>query len=49
MGLKSAHSQECDFQETGEVDMFLKVGTYFQERWGSLENGFCVKKKSERT
>ena len=45
MGLKSAHSQECDFQEAGEVDRFLKVGTHFQERWGSLENGLCVKRK----
>ena len=45
MDLKSAHFQECDFQETGEVDMFLKVGTHFQERWGSLENGLCVYRK----
>ena len=30
MDLKSAHSQESDFQESGEVDRFLKMG---------LENG----------
>ena len=39
MGLKSVHSQEYDFQESGEVDRFLKMGTHFQERSGSLENG----------
>ena len=27
MDLKSAHSQESDFQESGEVDRFLKMGT----------------------
>ena len=27
MDLKSAHSQESDFQESGEVDKFLKIGT----------------------
>ena len=42
MDLKSAHSQESDFQESGEVDRFLKMGTHFQERSGSLENGLCV-------
>ena len=42
MDLKSAHSQEYDFQESGEVDRFLKMGTHFQERSGSLENGLCV-------
>ena len=42
MDLKSAHSQESDFQELGEVDRFLKMGTHFQERSGSLENGLCV-------
>ena len=42
MDLKSAHSQESDFQESGEVDRFLKMGTHFQERLGSLENGLCV-------
>jgi len=42
MDLKSAHSQEFDFQESGEVDRFLKMGTHFQERSGSLENGLCV-------
>ena len=42
MGLKSAHSQEYDFQESCEVDRFLKVGTHFQERSASLENGLCV-------
>ena len=42
MGLKSAHSQEYDFQESGEVDKFLKMGTHFHERSGSLENGLCV-------
>ena len=42
MDLKSAHSQESDFQESGEVDRFLKMGTHFQERSGSLENGICV-------
>ena len=42
MSLKSAHSQESDFQESGEVDRFLKMGTHFQERSGSLENGLCV-------
>ena len=29
MDLKSAHSQESDFQESGEVDRFLKTGTHF--------------------
>ena len=42
MDLKSAHSQESDFQEPGEVDRFLKMDTHFQERSGSLENGLCV-------
>ena len=42
MDLKSAHSQDSDFQESGEVDRFLKMGTHFQERSGSLENGLCV-------
>ena len=42
MDLKSAHSQESDFQESGEVDRFLKMGTHFQERSDSLENGFCL-------
>ena len=42
MDLKSAHSQESDFQESGEVDRFLKMGTHFLERSGSLENGLCV-------
>ena len=42
MGLKSAHSQEFNFQESGEVDRFLKMGTHFQERSGSLENGLYV-------
>ena len=43
MDLKSAHSQESDVvQESGEVDRFLKMGTHFQERSGSLENGLCV-------
>ena len=42
MDSKSAHSQESDFQESGEVDRFLKLGTHFQERSGSLENGLCV-------
>ena len=42
MDLKSAHSQESGFQESGEVDRFLKMGTHFQERSGSLENGLCV-------
>ena len=27
MDLKSAHSQESGFQESGEVDRFLKMGT----------------------
>ena len=40
--LKSAHSQESDFQESREVDRFLKMGAHFQERSGSLENGLCV-------
>ena len=42
MDLKSAHSQESDFQESGEVDRFLKMGSHFQERSGSPENGLCV-------
>ena len=42
MDLKSAHSQESGFQESGEVDRFLKMSTHFQERSGSLENGLCV-------
>ena len=37
MGLKSAHFQEYDFQESGVGDRFLKMGTHFQERSGSLE------------
>ena len=42
MGLKSAHFQEYDFQESGVGDRFLKMDTHFQERSGSLENGLCV-------
>ena len=42
MDLKSAHPQESDFQESDEVDRFLKLDTHFQERSGSLENGICV-------
>ena len=42
MGLKLAHSQEFDCQESGEVDKFLEMGTHFQERSGSLENGLRV-------
>ena len=42
MDLKSAHSQESDFQESGEVDRYLKMGPHFQERSGSLKNGLCV-------
>ena len=42
MGLKSAHFQESDFQESGVGDRFLKMGTHFQERSGSLENDLCV-------
>ena len=42
MGLKSAHFQKYDFQESGVGDRFLKMGTHFQERSGSLENGLCV-------
>ena len=41
MGLKSAHFQEYDIQESGVDDRFL-MGTHFQERPGSLENGLCV-------
>ena len=41
MGLKSAHFQEYDFQESGVGDRFLKMGTHFQERSDSLENGLC--------
>ena len=40
MGLKSSHFQESDYQESGEVDRFLKMGTHFQERSSSFENGF---------
>ena len=29
MDFKSAHSQEHDFQESGEVDIFMKMGTHF--------------------
>ena len=29
MGLKSAHFQESDFQESGVVDRFLKMSTHF--------------------
>lgn len=32
MDLKSAHSQEFDFQESGEVDRFLKMSTHFHKR-----------------
>ena len=42
MDLKSTHSQDYDFQESGEVDRFLKMGTHFQERSGSLEIGIRV-------
>ena len=42
MDLKSAYSQESDFQESGEVDRFLKMGTHFQERSDSLENGLVL-------
>ena len=49
MGLKSVHSQEYDFQESGGVDGFLKMGTHFQERSGSLENGLCLKKIRKRS
>ena len=42
MDLKLAHSQESDFQESGEVGRFLKMGTHFQETSGSLEIGLCV-------
>ena len=42
MRLKSAHFQEYDFQESRVGDRFLKMGTHFQERSGSLENGLCV-------
>ena len=42
MGLKSAHFQEYGFYESGVGDRFLKMGTHFQERSGSLENGLCV-------
>ena len=42
MDLKSAHSQEFYFQEPGEVDRFFKMGTHFQERSGSLENGLVL-------
>ena len=31
MDLKSAHSQESDFQESGEVDRFLKMGPFSRE------------------
>ena len=42
MGLESPHFTENDFQESGVGDRFLKMGTHFQERSGSLENGLCV-------
>ena len=42
MGLKSAHFEESDFQESGVGDRFLKMGAHFQERSGSLEYGLCV-------
>ena len=43
MDLKSAHSQESDFQESGEVDRFLKLGTHFQEKSIGLsgKRSFC--------
>ena len=34
MGLKSAHSQESDIQESGEVDRFLKMGNPFSREIG---------------
>ena len=37
MDLKSAYSQESDFQESGEVDRFLKMGTHFEERSVGLD------------
>ena len=40
MDLKSAHSQESDFQELGEVDRFLKMGIHFQERGFWLSPGY---------
>ena len=43
MDLKSAHSQESDFQESGEVDRFLKMGTHFQENPFSREIGLSGK------
>ena len=42
MGLKSAQFQEYDFQESGVGDRFLKMGTHFRERSGSLENGLSL-------
>ena len=43
MDLKSARSQESDFQESGKVDRFLKMSTHFHERSdSSLENCLCV-------
>ena len=41
MDLKSAHSQESDFQESAEADRFLKMGTHFQERSGSGKWSLC--------
>ena len=38
MDLKSAHSQESDFQESGEVD---RRSAHFQKRSGSLERSSC--------
>ena len=33
MDLKSAHSQESDFQESAEVDRFLKMGIGLSGKW----------------
>ena len=42
MGLKSAHSQESDFQESCEVDRFLKMGTHFQGDRALLKTVFVL-------
>ena len=40
MDLKSVHSRESDFQESSEVDGFLKMGARFQE---SLKTVFVLR------
>ena len=42
MGWKSTHFQESDFQQSDEVDRFLKMGTHFQEDRSLLKTVFVL-------